>query len=440
MPSQEHNSSLLDLVPDTIIELFEIDLGEQDGIYRFHPGIISTDQLIFGSKSYFALPVDASGFEKRADGQMARPTLTFANPEGLISDILKGRKDLVGKHFIRKRVFLKFLDAENFPNNFNPYAVPDSNSRFEDDLYIVNKKNTENKFFVEFELVSPLEFEDAKLPTRIMIANYCPWKYRGAGCRYGQRSNFTNPEQLIADKIMNSASTTTESTTTAKPSNVFIVEGSQPVGNLGLPLADENNKLFFEQEGYNIKRINWAEDYNNNQITVTTPTGAGSSVHIVLSVSALSAGIEANRTIIFTDSTDGTTKVPFRVIYAAEKGATSITGYFVREGSAGVGANSSGVTKYVIGDIVRIKSRFKNLSKLEVVDPEEDLIDEPDSFFVCIKDAVPSLDPRFERQYWVQDQCRKDLGGCQIRYKNYGKYKNGLPFGGFPSIESFRFR
>ena len=99
MPSQEHNSSLLDLVPDTIIELFEIDLGEQDGIYRFHPGIISTDQLIFGSKSYFALPVDASGFEKRADGQMARPTLTFANPEGLISDILKGRKDLVGKHF-----------------------------------------------------------------------------------------------------------------------------------------------------------------------------------------------------------------------------------------------------------------------------------------------------------------------------------------------------
>ena len=34
MASQDHNAALLDLEPDTIIELFEIDLGEQDGVYR----------------------------------------------------------------------------------------------------------------------------------------------------------------------------------------------------------------------------------------------------------------------------------------------------------------------------------------------------------------------------------------------------------------------
>lgn len=440
MSTQEHNSSLLDLLPDTIIELYEIDLGEQDGIYRFHPGIISTEQLFFNGKPYFSLPVDASGFEKKADGQMSRPALTFANPDGLISDVLKGRKDLVGKHFTRKRVFLKFIDAVNFPNNFNPFAIPDPNARFEDDIYIVNKKTNENKFLVEFELASPLEFEDAKLPTRIMIANYCPWKYRGAGCRYGQRPDFNNPEPSIDDKLMNSPTVSTETATTAKPSNVFIINTNQSVGDLGLPLADDNNKLFFEKEGYDLSRINWAGDYNKNQITVTTPTGGGSSAHITLSVSALSAPIQSNRTIIFTDSTDGTTLVPFRVRDDAEAGDTSITGYFVREGSSGVGANSSGVTKYVKGDIVRIKSRFQNLSKLEVVDPEEDLIDEPDAFFVCIQDADPSLDPRFESEYWIHDQCRKDLNACQIRYKLYGKYKRGLPFGGFPSIEAFRFR
>ena len=38
MSNQSHNSSLLDLEPDTLIELYELDLGEQDGLYRFHPG------------------------------------------------------------------------------------------------------------------------------------------------------------------------------------------------------------------------------------------------------------------------------------------------------------------------------------------------------------------------------------------------------------------
>ena len=38
MATQLHNSSLLDLEPDTIIELYELDLGEEDGLYRFHAG------------------------------------------------------------------------------------------------------------------------------------------------------------------------------------------------------------------------------------------------------------------------------------------------------------------------------------------------------------------------------------------------------------------
>ena len=38
MATQLHNAALLDLEPETIIELFEIDLGEEDGFYRFHPG------------------------------------------------------------------------------------------------------------------------------------------------------------------------------------------------------------------------------------------------------------------------------------------------------------------------------------------------------------------------------------------------------------------
>ena len=65
MSTQSFNSALLDLVPDTIIELYEIDLGEQDGVFRFHPGIVSTQNLVFEGHSYRSLPVDAEGFEKR---------------------------------------------------------------------------------------------------------------------------------------------------------------------------------------------------------------------------------------------------------------------------------------------------------------------------------------------------------------------------------------
>ena len=54
-------------------------------------------------------------------------------------------------------------------------------------------KISENKYFIEFELVSPLEVENYKLPARIMIANYCPWKYRGIGCRYGSRGDYSGP-------------------------------------------------------------------------------------------------------------------------------------------------------------------------------------------------------------------------------------------------------
>lgn len=451
MANQQHNSSLLDLLPDTIVDLYEVDLGEQDGIFRLHPGIISTEQIVFSGKIYHSLPVDASGFERNADGKMSRPTLVFANPDGLISDVLKNRKDLVGVTIVRKRVFLKFIDSSNFPNNFNPFAIPDPNARFDDEIFIVNKKVVENKFFVEFELVSPIEFEEVKLPARVVISNYCPWKYRGAGCLYGQRSNFENAAiRSIKTNYFGTSTATGAAVETygkVTPTNInngtFIFRQGidQELGNLGFPLADRKNKLFFSEEGYNIDRINWAGDYNKNAVAVSMgAVGAGANSLINLQVTALSAGIPAGRTILFVDAADNTTEVPFRVYTSASKGDTSIYGYIVREGGAGLSGYSSGSTKYMKGDIVRIKSRFKNLSKIELVSTTQNLIDEPDSFFVCIKDATPDKDPRLNPEYWAHDQCSKDLCGCKIRYRNYGDYDNGMPFGGFPATEAFRYR
>lgn len=348
MSNQTLNSTLADLLPDTLIELYEVDLGEQEGLFRFHPGIISTDPLVFNRKTYFPIPLDATAFESRGDGRLPRPNVTIANADGFFTDILKQRDDLIGNIFIRKRVYLKYIDSENFTNNFNPFAIPDPSKRFEDDYYIINRKLEENKFLIQYELVSPLEYEEAKLPARIMIANFCPWVYRGRGCKYGKRIDYAN--QIIKNSNIN-----------VNAENFFITNGEN-LGNLGLPVSDENNKLFFEEEGYGINTITWRGDYDNS------------------------------------------------------------------------------VDDYVVGDVVRIKSKFENLSKINLSDPEEVLSNRPDSFYVCIKDITSSgLDPRYELDFWRKDDCSRKLLGCEQRYVLYGEYTKGLPFGSFPSIKSYNY-
>ena len=57
-------------------------------------------------QTYYAMPIEATNFEVRGDGQLPRPTLTIANPQGVITDAIKRRSDLVGNTIIRKRILL----------------------------------------------------------------------------------------------------------------------------------------------------------------------------------------------------------------------------------------------------------------------------------------------------------------------------------------------
>jgi lambda family phage minor tail protein L len=82
---------------------------------------------------------------------------------------------------IRKRTLARYLDAANFPNG-NPFANPDDH--FDDDIFAVNQKVRESVDIVEFELAAPFDVEGVLLPKRQVIANACPWRYRGDGCGY----------------------------------------------------------------------------------------------------------------------------------------------------------------------------------------------------------------------------------------------------------------
>jgi len=208
---------LHDLEASTIIELFEVNAMKYGlGVYRFHPGKVLNGDLIYDNKTYKSLPFEIDEMETKGDGTLPRPKIRIANVDGFISDIINGRDDFVGLHFTRKRIFLKYLDAGNFHNSENPFGDPDINARFPDDKFIINQKLSEDKNLVEFEIVSILEMETVRIPSRQVISNYCNWVYRGIGCNYG--SDLVHPRKRF------------ESETSAQAR--------------GLPIADARDKLF----------------------------------------------------------------------------------------------------------------------------------------------------------------------------------------------------
>lgn len=207
--SQAHlNKQFNSLTPDTLIDLYEIDFSNlqsnfemledlygmnigAETVYRFCPMINGTNPIVWQGKSYQPLPVKMEGFEQKSDGRLPRPTMTIANPEGMFSKIIHSNQDFANCKVTRKRTYARFLDDENFQNRnlnnvgVNPFGKADSNSHLPDDIYFINKKNQENRQYIEFELVSSLELEDSPVPARIILSDYCGWTYRcNVGCNY----------------------------------------------------------------------------------------------------------------------------------------------------------------------------------------------------------------------------------------------------------------
>lgn len=179
------NNERFRLDPSATIEFYVIEHKDGDFVYRFHAGSNGVKRtVIWQGEKYNAMSCDASGFEYKGDGKLPRPKITITNFEGMISQIMRDNKDLVGSTFIRKKTFLRFLDKENFENNINPFGVEDSNVYYDDEIYTINRKSAEDKNEVEFELTSALDMENLYLPNRIAMSNYCPALYRGIGCMY----------------------------------------------------------------------------------------------------------------------------------------------------------------------------------------------------------------------------------------------------------------
>ena len=198
----EITSELQKLAPSSMIELFQLDATSFGGdVYYFHAGTNGLKQNItWQGQEYVAYPMQITGFEFVAGGQIPRPKMIVSNVTGAITALVLAYDDLLGAKVTRKRTMAKYLDAVNFTGGVNPDADPDA--EFPDDIYYIEHKVNENKQVIEFELSASFDVQGVKLPRRQIIQNICPWKYRGAECGYTGTNYFDTNDSSVASSSL----------------------------------------------------------------------------------------------------------------------------------------------------------------------------------------------------------------------------------------------
>ena len=168
-------SDVQSINPSAIIELFTLQLDNSlhgaTTTYYFHSGsnLNANNKIKWQTVEYLRFPIQASGFAFQK-GQLPRPKLTVSNATGLISSILltvnetTAGNDLTGAKVTRIRTLAKFIDADNFADGQN--ATADPTAEFPREIYSIDRKSSENREIVEFELAAPTDLAGVRIPKR----------------------------------------------------------------------------------------------------------------------------------------------------------------------------------------------------------------------------------------------------------------------------------
>jgi lambda family phage minor tail protein L len=232
---------LNNLTPSAIVTLFEIDLtsileaksipdlsaakvqtgfnqATPDNTLRFHNNIKVFDStIIWQGNTYIPAPIQATGFENSSRGTLPTPILSISSQSETGTDQLALLRyeilklgDIIGAKVTRRRTFAKYLDWENFKATTSGPRLaelpdgyePDPNAELPKDIYFIERKTSENKNTIQYQLSSILDLEGIKIPQRTIISDKCNWNYRGPGCWYQHQEgaggdNAENPVPIL---------------------------------------------------------------------------------------------------------------------------------------------------------------------------------------------------------------------------------------------------
>lgn len=156
---------------DGLVTLYQLDataLGDT-AVRCFTAASVEGTPIKFGGITYTPVDIEATGFEWSGQGAAPSPTIKIANSSSLIAALVWQFDDLVGAKLTRIRTFRNFLDDG---------SAPDPLMRFPLDIFTVERKVTQNKVFVEFELSVPFDQEGGRLPGRQCLKDTCTHVYR----------------------------------------------------------------------------------------------------------------------------------------------------------------------------------------------------------------------------------------------------------------------
>ena len=176
-------SNLQSINPSAIIELFALQLSTElhgaSTTYYFHAGsnLNANNKIKWKGVEYLRFPITATGFAFQ-QGQLPRPKLSVSNGGNQGSSLANlslsaillsvnettAGNDLTGATVTRIRTLAKFIDADNFADGVN--ATADPSAEFPKEIYSIDRKATETREVVEFELAAPTDLAGVRIPKR----------------------------------------------------------------------------------------------------------------------------------------------------------------------------------------------------------------------------------------------------------------------------------
>jgi lambda family phage minor tail protein L len=282
-------SELQSIAPSAVIELFVLELnatmhGVTD-VYRFHAGTNATGSngnLVWAGNTYQAMPIEAEGFEYSGNGQLPRPKIRVSNIMGTITAlILSLPSGLEGAKVSRIRTLARYLDAVNFPGGVSPYS-PDPASEFPREVFYIDRKSTETRDVVEYEMCSAFDLAGVRAPKRQCMANICQWVYRSNECGYNKAAYYNSNNSPVGSLALDVCGKRLDSCETRFA--VYTRTGAVTVGSNVWTTASTASIL----PGEPIR--GWGLPTGTTVSTVTSSTALALSVNATASSSASKTG------------------------------------------------------------------------------------------------------------------------------------------------------
>ena len=408
-------SELQKINPSSIIELFELELSTAlhgiNTVYRFHAGsnMDANGELVWKGNTYQRFPVEADGFEYTGNGQLPRPKIRVSNLLGTITGILltvnatTAGNDLNGAKLTRIRTLARYIDDANFDGGSNPYGTPDTTAEFPQEIYYLDRKVTENRDVVEWELAAAFDLAGVRAPKRQCINNRCQWVYRGAECGY------TGPPISDGDDVLLEGATDSAEAIAYYAAKEAFEATEQPLANAQAALNSASNTLNSASGTWYRAETRYSKgtgsDYyvrGPKYITVGFGTYEG-----VWNGSTVSLGDTYRRGAL--KATDGSNRY----------GSGSYSWYEIERWYYDTGAVTSAQSAYN--------------SALSAYNTAKSNYDSAKTALDTAFDDWKTSPPYQGQLNAIGDVCGKRLSSCKLRFGELAE----LPFGAFPGIGTF---